>query len=136
LDLCCTLVTWPPSSLLLNSFLPHLKQFKEDSQLFLIGMKYINHIPSPYSPSFTLPTHIRTLPNTVLILQSWFLLLIFKLMLQGVSQRITVVVVLYIGPFNPFHYSPLSLYLLHPIFQQHSVHILISSTFTSCGMRY
>jgi hypothetical protein len=38
--------------------------------------------------------------------------------------------VLYFGLFNPFHYSPLPLYLPPPIFQQLSIHILLSSTFT------
>jgi hypothetical protein len=32
--------------------------------------------------------------------------------------------------FNPFHYSPLPLYLPPPIFQQLSIYILIPSTFT------
>jgi hypothetical protein len=39
--------------------------------------------------------------------------------------------------FSPFKYSPLPLYLLPvPVFQQLSIYILISSTFTSYGMRY
>jgi hypothetical protein len=36
----------------------------------------------------------------------------------------------YFGPFNPFHYSPLPLYFPPLTFQQLSVDILISSTFT------
>jgi hypothetical protein len=36
---------------------------------------------------------------------------------------------LYFGLFNPFNYFPLPLYHLHPIFQQFSIHTLISSTF-------
>jgi hypothetical protein len=43
---------------------------------------------------------------------------------------------LYFGPFSSFHNSPLSLYLPPPIFQQLSVHILISSTITSYVMKY
>jgi hypothetical protein len=73
-------------------------------------------------------------PHTAPILQSWFSLLIFKLMLKGVSQCMSTVGVLYFGLFNPFHYSPLPLYLPPPIFQQLSIHILISSTFTSYGI--
>jgi hypothetical protein len=38
---------------------------------------------------------------------------------------------LYFGQFNPLHYFPLPLYLPFPIFQKLSMHILISSTFTS-----
>jgi hypothetical protein len=40
-----------------------------------------------------------------------FLLLIFKLIFKGVSQCMPTVSILYFGPFNPFHYSPLPLYL-------------------------
>jgi hypothetical protein len=45
------------------------------------------------------------------ILQSWFLLLIFKLTFKGLSQCMPTVGVLYFSPFNPFHYSVLPLYL-------------------------
>jgi hypothetical protein len=52
-------------------------------------------------------------------------------MFKGVSQYIPVVSLLYLGPFNPFPYSPLPLYLPPPpFFQQLSIHIFISSTFT------
>jgi hypothetical protein len=47
--------------------------------------------------------------------------------------------VLYFGLFNPLQFSPLPIYLPSLIFQQLSMHILISSTFTSCedkGMWY
>jgi hypothetical protein len=50
-------------------------------------------------------------------------------MFKGVSQCMPSVGVLYFGPFNPFHYSPLPLYL-PPIFQQLSIDILISSAIT------
>jgi hypothetical protein len=43
---------------------------------------------------------------------------------------------LYFDLFNPFECSPLSLYLPPLVFQQLSVHILISSAFTSYGMQY
>jgi hypothetical protein len=44
--------------------------------------------------------------------------------------------VLYFGPFNPFHYSLLPLYLPSPIFQEPSIHILISSAFTDLVLWY
>jgi hypothetical protein len=57
-------------------------------------------------------------------------------MFQEVSQCMPTVVVLYFGLFGPFEYSPLPLYLPPSVFQQFSVHILISSTFTPYVMRY
>jgi hypothetical protein len=75
-------------------------------------------------------------PPPVPILQSSFLLLIFKLMFKGESQCMPTVGVLYFGSFNPFHYSPLPLYLPLPIFQQLSIHTLISSTFTCYVLWY
>jgi hypothetical protein len=52
-------------------------------------------------------------------------------MFKGVSQCMPTVDLLYFGPFNPFHYSSLtSLSPTPPIFEQLSIHILISSTFT------
>jgi hypothetical protein len=51
-------------------------------------------------------------------------------MFEGVSQCIPVVDILYFGPFNPFHYTPLPLYLPLLIFQQILKHILRSSAFT------
>jgi hypothetical protein len=68
------------------------------------------------------------------ILQSWLSLLMFELTFNGVSQCVPSVGVLYFGLFNPFKYSPLPLYLPPSVFQQFSIHILISFTFTSCGM--
>jgi hypothetical protein len=44
--------------------------------------------------------------------------------------------VLYFGRFSPFKYSPLPLYLPHPVYQQFSIYNLISSNFTSYGMQY
>jgi hypothetical protein len=38
------------------------------------------------------------------ILQSWFSLLIFKLMFKGVSQCMLIVGMLYFGLFNPFNF--------------------------------
>jgi hypothetical protein len=50
-------------------------------------------------------------------------------MFNGVSKCIPTVSILYFGLFNPFHYCLLP-FTSHPhIFQQLSVHILISSTF-------
>jgi hypothetical protein len=54
-------------------------------------------------------------------------------MFKGVSQCIPAVRILYFGPFNPFHCF-LSITPI-PHFPQFSVHILISSTFTSYGMQ-
>jgi hypothetical protein len=51
-------------------------------------------------------------------------------MFRGVSQCILAMSMLYFGSFNPFHYSPLLLYLPFPSFKQLSIYILISSTFT------
>jgi hypothetical protein len=96
-------------------------------------VKSINHIPSPLSPSFTLPPPTSTPPNTVPILQSYISLLIFKLMFKGVSQWIPTVGILYFCSFNSFHYSPLPRYLPLPIFnsfQYISLYNLIYSTFT------
>jgi hypothetical protein len=53
---------------------------------------------------------------TVPILQSHLSLVISKLVFKGVSQCTPAVSVLYFGPFNPFHCSPLSLYLTPPLF--------------------
>jgi hypothetical protein len=77
------------------------------------------HLPSP--PQITPPycTYFTVL-----------FLLIFKLMFKGVSQRILDVSLLYFGPFNPFHCSPLAFYLPPPIFSTASIHNLISSIFT------
>jgi hypothetical protein len=91
---------------------------------------HLNLLPSP-SPFPLLPLHTYTEP-----FQFWFSLLTFKLMFKGVSQCMPSVGMLYLGLFSPFKYSPLSLCLLLSIFQQFSVHILISSTFTSYGMWY
>jgi hypothetical protein len=52
------------------------------------------------------------------------------LMFKGVPQCTPTVVIFYFGPFKSFHYSPLPLYFPNPIFQQHSIQTLISSTFT------
>jgi hypothetical protein len=57
-------------------------------------------------------------------------------MFKGVFQCMPIVTVLYFGLFNPFEYAPLPLYLLTPVFQCLSIHILISFTFTSCGLQY
>jgi hypothetical protein len=51
-------------------------------------------------------------------------------MFKGVSQCVPDGSPLYFAPFSPFHYTLLPLYLLPPHFQQLSVHILRSSTFT------
>jgi hypothetical protein len=133
LDLYCTLFTLPPSSLPLSSLPTPLKALARGFLvLFHIGIWspstiycHLNlHSPSP-SHKYT---HIHT--HRVPILQSCFSLLIFKLMFKSVSQYMPTVVLLCFGLFNPFHCSPLPLYLLPPIFQQFSVHIFISSTFT------
>jgi hypothetical protein len=57
-------------------------------------------------------------------------------MFKGVSQCMPTVGTLYFGLFNPFHYSPLPLYLPPPIFQQLSIYILILSTSTSYVLWY
>jgi hypothetical protein len=56
------------------------------------------------------------LTHTVPILQSWFLLLIFKLTFKGVSQCMYTVGVLYFGLLNPFEYSllPPAVFNTHP----------------------
>jgi hypothetical protein len=40
-------------------------------------------------------------------------------------------IILYFGPFNPFHYSPLSLPFHPHFFQQLSIHMVMSSIFTN-----
>jgi hypothetical protein len=70
-------------------------------------------------PPFRFPLYTQFCPS----------FLVFKLMFEGVSQCVPAVGILYFGPFNPFHYSPLPLYLPPPIFQQLSRHMLISSAF-------
>jgi hypothetical protein len=97
-------------------------------------MKSIYHTPYPSFLHHQHPTHNPL--YTLNLFYSPDFLLIFKLMFKGVSQCMPAVGVLYFGPFNPFHYSPLPLYLPSPIFQQLSTHILISSTITSSGMWY
>jgi hypothetical protein len=57
-------------------------------------------------------------------------------MFKVMSQCLPIVSVLHFGPFDPFYFSPLTLYLPTPILQQLSIHILISSTFTSYVMWY
>jgi hypothetical protein len=92
---------------------------------------HLSLLPSPSPPSTSTPyTHI------VPILQSWFLLLIFKLMYKGVSQCMPTVCILYFGPFNPIRYFPLPLYLPPLIFQELSVYILESSIFISYILQY
>jgi hypothetical protein len=85
------------------------------------------HLPSPTNA----PSHTRTVPT----LQFWFLFLIFKLMFKGMSQYMSTVGILYFGPFNSFNYSVTPL-PPPPIIQHFSIHILISSTFTSYIVRY
>jgi hypothetical protein len=70
-------------------------------------MKSINDIPSPESPSFTLPLTLVP-PHTHTVKK--------KLIFRGASQCIPNVGILRFGPFKPYHYSPLPLYLLPPIF--------------------
>jgi hypothetical protein len=53
-----------------------------------------------------------------------------------VAQCMISVSVFYFVRFNPFKYSSLSLCFLSPVFQQFSIHIIISSTLTSYGMWY
>jgi hypothetical protein len=93
-------------------------------------MNFINHLPSPSSSSFTLPLPQVTHTHTVPVLQSWLSLLTFKSMFKGFIDVSPLRVHFSLIHFNPFHYSLLPLYLPLPIFQQLSVHILISSTVT------
>jgi hypothetical protein len=71
------------------------------------------HLNLLHSPRHSLkyPTHIHPVP----ILQSCLLLLIFKLTFKGISQCIPTMRIFYFGPFNPFHYTSLPLYLPPPI---------------------
>jgi hypothetical protein len=74
------------------------------------------HSPSPSHMYLHSLSHTHTHTHTVLILQSCLSLLTFKLMFKGVSQYIPTVRILYFGPFNPFHRSPLPFYLHPPHF--------------------
>jgi hypothetical protein len=51
-------------------------------------------------------------------------------MFKRISLCIPAMGIFYFCLFNPFHYSHLPLYFSHSLFQQFSIHILISSTFT------
>jgi hypothetical protein len=90
--------------------------------------RFLNSFSYSYMKSIDHITHT----DTVLIFQSWFSLLIFKLMFNGVSQYMPTVGILSFGPFNPFHYSSLPFYLPpHSIpffnsFQNTSLHPLPS----------
>jgi hypothetical protein len=139
LEVYCTLIESSPLSLSLKTLPAPLKAIARIFLvLFHIGIwspstiyPHLNCLHSPFPlPLISLP------PYTVPILQSCFSLLLFKLMFKGMSQCMPTVGILYFGPFSPFHYSPLPLYLPPPIFQQFSIHILISSTFTSYVLWY
>jgi hypothetical protein len=94
-------------------------------------MKSISHIPSPSSPPTFYPPTSNPPPPTVPISQSCPLLFIPKSVFKGSSQCVPAMSLLYFGPFNSIHCSPLFLpYSPAPIFQQLSVHILMSSTCT------
>jgi hypothetical protein len=109
---------------------PHWKQLQEVSlfyfmQVYELHQPYILPLISFIPLPFVTP-HTHTVP----VLQSCFSWLIFELIFKGVSQCLPAVGILYFGSVNPFHYSPLPLYLPLPIFQQLSIHSLIFSTFT------
>jgi hypothetical protein len=55
-------------------------------------------------------------------------------MFKGVFQYMPAVGVLFFGQFHPFHDSPLL--CPPPVFQQFSIHILITSTFTTYSVQY
>jgi hypothetical protein len=74
------------------------------------------------------PTTITFPTNSVLILQSRFSLLIFKLIFKGVSQRMCTVGVRYSGPFKPSYY-PSYHFTSHPTYFN-------CSTFTSHVLQY
>jgi hypothetical protein len=119
------LVTLLPLSPPLNPFPAPLKAIARASLiLFHTGIRspstIYRHLNLLHSPS--LP------PHTVLILLSCFSLLISKSMFR-VSQCMPTVIMLSFGLVN------LPLFSL-TFFQQLLIHILISSTFTSCVMRY
>jgi hypothetical protein len=61
------------------------------------------------------PPPTRTATHTVPILQTWFSLLIFKLMFKKVSKCMPTVGVIYFGPFNPTQYSHFPLCLPPPV---------------------
>jgi hypothetical protein len=119
-----TLVRSPPLSLPLNSFPTWLKTII----LFLIS---IHHPYSLTLISFIHPVPLYNYPpHPVTILQSCLSVLVSKLTFKDIAQCIPTVSIPYFGPFNPFHYSPLPLYLPTPVFQQLSIRILIFFTFT------
>jgi hypothetical protein len=133
------LVTFPPSSLPLSSLPIPLKAIATSFLgLFHRGIwspstKYhhINFFPSPSSLLLSTPPHTHCTYFTALI----SVINIWVDVQRGVSIMSTVSV-LYFGLYNPFEYSLLPLYLPPPSFQQLSIHILMSSTFTSYGMWY
>jgi hypothetical protein len=85
---------------------------------------HLNLLHSPFPILHVYP------PHTIPVIHIFRSLLIIKSMFKGISQCIFIVIILSFGPFNPFLYIHLSLYLPPSIFQQLSIPILISSIFT------
>jgi hypothetical protein len=92
----------------------------------------VYEVHPPYSLTFISSIHLplpQALPHTVPILQSCLSLLVLKSMFKGVYQCIPAVSIFYFGLFNPFHYSPLPLYLPPPFvssFQYTSLYLLLA----------
>jgi hypothetical protein len=117
----------PPSSLPFD-LLPIPLQETGFIALFYIGtwspptiLPHLNLLSSPFLAH-------TSITDTIPILQSSLPLLISKSMFKGVSQCVPTVSILYFGPFNPFHWSLLPLYLPLPIIQHLPIHIIVSST--------
>jgi hypothetical protein len=128
IGLYCTLVRSPPPSLPLEPLPVSLKTIARGFfVLFHVSIwspstiyPHLNFLHSPFHP------HKYPSRNTASILQSCLSLFIFKSMFKEVSQLSEYTLFLSI---QPFFCSPLPFYP-SPIFQQLSVHIIISSTFT------
>jgi hypothetical protein len=72
-------------------------------------MRLINHIPSLSSLPFTLPHPTNTPPHTLYLFYSPVFHYYFLGQCWKDFLNVSPVDVLYFGPFEPFHYSPLPL---------------------------
>jgi hypothetical protein len=93
-------------------------------------MKFINHIPLPQSPLFTLPPLTSTPPHSVPTFQFCLLLLISKLIFKGFLSVSPLWVYFTLVCSTPSITLPYPLTSHSRLFQQLSIPLLIYSTFT------
>jgi hypothetical protein len=97
--------------------------------LFHIGIWSTSTTYAHLNLLHSLPSHLYPLTQCTCLTVLYFMSNIW-VDVHGVSQCIPTVGILYFDSFNPFHYSPLPLYLLPLHFEQLSIYILRFSTFT------